>query len=532
MIRISQLKLPYDQSKEALQEKIAKTLKLNGEFSYELRRQSLDARHPDDKLFVYAVDVMVKDEKKVMRKMINHNNITLINEAPFSLPAPGSGILKERPVIVGSGPAGLFCAWYLAYAGYRPLVLERGLDVDSRTHKVEEFWKSGVLDPECNVQFGEGGAGTFSDGKLNTMVKDPHGLSREVMKRFIAAGADPAIAWQQKPHIGTDVLRGIIRSMRQEIEEMGGTFRFSSRLTALTIRNGRVEEIHINDSETLPVEVLVLALGHSARDTFRMLKQRNVSMQPKAFAVGVRIQHLQETINLSQYHSAFDPILGPASYKVTHTASSGRGVYSFCMCPGGYVVNASSEPEMLAVNGMSYHDRSGSNANSALIVSVDPSDFEHPDDPLSGIEFQRKLEKAAFIAGKGSVPVQRFADFEAGRISSGFGKIRPAIKGSWDMADLGTVLPLFIRDSLTEGIHAFSGKIAGFDDGDALLCGVESRTSSPLRIPRNQEFMASAEGIYPCGEGAGYAGGITSAAMDGIRTACAVISKYKGIFCS
>ena len=527
MIRISQLKLPYDHTEEALYEKIAKTLKVSGEFSYELRRQSLDARHPDDKLFVYTVDVLVKDEKRLMRKVVNNKNIMLTNDAPFHLPAPGNEILNESPVIVGSGPAGLFCAWYLASAGYRPVILERGADVDSRARKVESFWKTGTLDPECNVQFGEGGAGTFSDGKLNTMVKDPHGLGREVMKRFIAAGADPAIAYQQKPHLGTDVLRGIIRNLRREIEEMGGTFRFSSKLTDVMIRNGKIAEIQINDLETLPAHALVLAVGHSARDTFRMLKKRNIEMKPKSFAVGVRIQHLQETINLSQYHSVDDPILGPASYKVTHTAASGRGVYSFCMCPGGYVVNASSEEGMLAVNGMSYHDRGGKNANSALIVTVNPGDFENPEDPLSGIEFQRNLERAAFLAGKGNIPVQRFADFEEGRVTDRFGKILPAMKGEWTMADLGTVLPFFIRDPLQEGIHSFSERIAGFDDGDALLCGVESRTSSPLRILRNNDLMSSTEGLYPCGEGAGYAGGITSAAMDGIRTACAVISKYK-----
>ena len=526
MIRISQLKLPYDHTEQELRDKIAGSLRWKGEFDYELRRQSLDARHPDEKLFVYTVDISVRDEKSVMRKLVNNNNIMLTNDVPFTLPSPGPEKLTESPVIIGSGPAGLFCAWYLAYAGYRPLILERGMDVDHRTAAVEGFWNGADLDPEGNVQVGEGGAGTFSDGKLNTLVKDPKGLGREVMKRFIAAGADPAIAYQQKPHVGTDVLRTVVKNLRLQIEEMGGSFCFSSKLTDLKIKNGRIEGIVVNDSENISVSVLVLAPGHSARDTFAMLKKRNVPMSPKAFAAGIRIQHLQDTIDLSRYHTIKDPILGPASYKVTHTSSSGRGVYSFCMCPGGYVVNASSEEGMLAVNGMSYSDRGSENANSALIVSVTPQDFENPSDPLSGIEFQRILERGAFRAAKGSIPVQRFEDFERNRCSTAFGRVRPVTKGDCSMADLTKILPGFITESLKEGIHAFNKSIKGFDDGDALLCGVESRTSSPLRIIRDESGESAIGGLFPCGEGAGYAGGITSAAMDGIRTACAVIRKY------
>lgn len=314
------------------------------------------------------------------------------NERHYSFPKPGDQPLETRPVIVGSGPAGLFCAWYLARAGYRPLVLERGEEADKRMETVNRFWKNGVLDPESNVQFGEGGAGTFSDGKLNTLVKDSSGRNREVLKRFTEAGADPEILYQQKPHLGTDVLVNIVQTMRRQIEEMGGTFRFRSKVTDLYTENGKLKAVEINHTEQVPAQVCVLAVGHSARDTFFMLKDRGLAMEPKAFAVGLRIEHPQSMINQDLYGEPENKILGSASYKVTHTCENGRGVYSFCMCPGGYVVNASSEQGLLAVNGMSYQARDGENANSALIVTVTPEDFPE-EGALGGIAFQRDLEK-------------------------------------------------------------------------------------------------------------------------------------------
>ena len=375
MIRITQLKLPVDHRQEQLRKKIARILKCGEDtFSYEIVRQSLDARHKDDKKFVYTVDVSTLAEKKMLRKN-RDKNVTFFEKKEYCFPEPGEEVLKNPPVVVGSGPAGLFCAWYLARAGYRPLVLERGQEAQKRKETVDRFWKDGILDPESNVQFGEGGAGTFSDGKLNTLVKDPNGRNHEVLKRFVEAGAPQEIVFQQKPHLGTDVLIGIVETMRHQIEEMGGAFRFESKVTDLCMEKGRLCAVEINDKEKIPAEVCVLALGHSARDTFSMIHRRGIFMQPKSFAVGLRIEHPQKMINMDLYGEEENEALGAASYKVTHTCENGRGVYSFCMCPGGYVVNASSEEGMLAVNGMSYQARDSKNANSALIVTVSPEDF-------------------------------------------------------------------------------------------------------------------------------------------------------------
>ena len=430
------------------------------------------------------------------------------------------------PVIVGSGPAGLFCAWYLARAGYRPLVLERGQEAQKRKETVDRFWKDGVLDPDSNVQFGEGGAGTFSDGKLNTLVKDPNGRNHEVLKRFVEAGASEEIVYQQKPHLGTDVLIGIVETMRHQIEEMGGSFRFETKVTDLCIENGHLTAVEVNNEEKIPADACVLALGHSARDTFDMLHRRGVYMEPKSFAVGLRMEHPQKMINYDLYGEEENEFLGAASYKVTHTCENGRGVYSFCMCPGGYVVNASSEQGMLAVNGMSYQARDSKNANSALIVTVTPEDFPE-EGPLGGIAFQRNLEKRAWEIGKGKIPVQLFGDYKLHQKSSAFGEIEPQMKGAHVFADVRSILPKEIGDSIEEGVLAFGKKLKGFDRNDAILSGVESRTSSPVRIVRNREGYSNIEGIYPCGEGAGYAGGITSAAMDGIKTAEFICEKFR-----
>ena len=526
MIRITQLKLPVGHKPEQLKKKIAKTLRCGEDtFTYEIVRQSLDARHKEEKKFVYTVDVKTAAENRIMHKAYS-NNIMLTEKKPYQFPQAGTEKLEHAPIVVGSGPAGLFCAWYLARAGYCPLVLERGQEAQKRKETVNRFWKDGVLDPESNVQFGEGGAGTFSDGKLNTLVKDPNGRNHEVLKRFVGAGAPEEIVYQQKPHLGTDVLIGIVETLRHQIEEMGGSFRFETKMTDLRIENGHLAAVEVNGDETIPAEVCVLAPGHSARDTFAMLHKRNIYMEAKSFAVGLRMEHPQKMINYDLYGEEDNEFLGAASYKVTHTCENGRGVYSFCMCPGGYVVNASSEPGMLAVNGMSYQARDSKNANSALIVTVSPDDFPE-EGPMGGIAFQRNLEKAAWELGKGKIPVQLFGDFKAHQTSTAFGEIQPQMKGEYVLADVRSVLPKMIGDSIEEGVLAFGKKLRGFDREDAILSGVESRTSSPVRIVRNREGLSNIEGIYPCGEGAGYAGGITSAAMDGIKAAEFICEKFR-----
>lgn len=536
MIRITQLKLSVNHTEVQLHKKIARTLKCpEGSFSYEIIRQSLDARHKEDKKFVYTVDVVVPNEKQILKK-VHNKNIMSTEKKEYQFPKPGSTRLVHPPVIVGSGPAGLFCAWYLAKAGYRPLVLERGEQASRRKETVDRFWKNGVLNPDSNVQFGEGGAGTFSDGKLNTLVKDPNGRNHEVLKRFVQAGAPQEIVYQQKPHLGTDVLIGIVETLRHQIEEMGGSFRFEAKMTDLLFEEGHLKEVEVNDQEKIPAEVCVLALGHSARDTFEMLNRRGVYMEPKPFAVGLRVEHPQSMINMDLYGEEENEFLGAASYKVTHTCENGRGVYSFCMCPGGYVVNASSEPGRLAVNGMSYSGRDGKNANSAIIVAVTPADYGS-DHPLAGIEFQRGLEQRAYELCDGKLPVQRYGDFREkvtgehpaetdGVQRSGPKALEPQCKGAYEWADLTGILPAECNRAFVEGMDSFDRQIHGFASPGTILTGVESRTSSPVRIERDEELQSAIRGCYPCGEGAGYAGGITSAAMDGIRVAEQIASQF------
>lgn len=484
----------------------------------------MDARKKPELFFVYELEAEVASERTVLKKLHSPSVQAAPSEA-YRFPEPGEETMKHRPVIVGSGPAGLFCSYLLACRGYRPILLERGASVEERTEKVAHFWKTGQLDLKTNVSFGEGGAGTFSDGKLNTLVKDKMLRNRKVLEIFAQHGAPAEILYHQKPHIGTDVLKQVIVNMRRSILEHGGDVRFGSCLTELSVKEGCLKGIWINDTEYLDCETLVLASGHSARDTFSMLG-KHLRMEPKSFAVGVRIEHPQEMINLSQYGTASHPVLGAASYKLTHQAQNGRGVYSFCMCPGGYVVNASSEEGGLAVNGMSYHARDGRNANSALIVTVTPEDF--PDKTfMGGVAFQRLLEQAAFRQGGGRIPLQLFGDFKEGRVSDGFGAVTPCTKGAWQFADLNQVLPGQISQALCEAIDAFERKIHGFAREDAILLGVESRTSSPLRMVRDEQGQSSVRGLYPCGEGAGYAGGITSAAMDGIRAAEWIAGRFR-----
>ena len=524
MIQISQLKLPIAHSPEDLERKIAKLLRTAPEdFSWEIARQSLDARHKNDKPFVYTIEVRSSDERKIVKR-VNNKNIMLTKGEKYRFPDTGSTPMHTRPVIIGTGPAGLFCGWYLARAGFSPLLLERGECASVRTETVRSFWKNGILDPDSNVQFGEGGAGTFSDGKLNTLVKDPCGRNKEVLLRFTEAGAPKTILYQNKPHLGTDLLVSIVQELRRQIIAMGGEVRFSSKVTNLSPVTDGVE-VTVNREEKIRTQACVLAIGHSARDTFRMLYENHIPMLAKSFAVGIRMEHPQELINMALYGEPENRILGPAAYKVTHTCANGRGVYSFCMCPGGYVVNASSEPGHLAINGMSYHERDSRNANSALIVTVTPEDF--PDEGvLGGVAFQRRLEKAAWEAGEGKIPVQLYKDFHDGRESTGPGSVSPCICSSYIYGNVRSLFPTVIGDSVDEGILAFDTKIHGFAMDDALISGIESRTSSPVRILRDPVTLQSLQGLYPCGEGAGYAGGITSAAMDGIRIAEAIAREY------
>ena len=534
MIRINQLKLPVDHGKQDLEKKAAKLLKIPQDKIKKLtiRRQSIDARKKGELLYIYAVDVQIEGNEASAVKRAKSPNILTVQEKEYQFPGQEAGAerLTERPVIIGFGPAGLFCGLMLARAGFRPVILERGADVDTRTAQVRQFWEHGILNPESNVQFGEGGAGTFSDGKLNTLVKDVSGRNKEVLKIFTEAGADESILYSSKPHVGTDVLSQVVRRLREEIISLGGEVRFLTKAVDLVLRDGEVKAVKTEHprrgEELLPAEAVVLAVGHSARDTFETLFQKGISMEAKAFAVGFRIQHPQKQINLSQYGMENPGRLGAAPYKVTHQTSNGRGVYSFCMCPGGYVVNASSEPGRLAVNGMSNHAREGVNANSALIVTVTPEDFPEMT-AMGGIAFQRHLEELAYRAGDGRIPVQLYGDFREKQRSRQFGDVKPAFCGKTAFADLNQVLPEALCCSMKEGIEAFGGMIKGFNRYDAILAGVESRTSSPLRIGRGETMESSVKGLYPCGEGAGYAGGITSAAMDGIKTAEAIARRFK-----
>lgn len=522
MLRISQLKLPVTHTQEQLEKKLLKMLRISRKDlgHYYIRKRSLDARKKPELYYVYSIDVEIKNEERVLKSM--KGKVQKVSSRPYSVPEHGTERLSDRPVIIGSGPAGLFCAYLLAREGYRPLIIERGAPVRERRKDVEKFWETGVLDPSSNVQFGEGGAGTFSDGKLNTLVKDPAGRNRFVLETFVKFGAPEDILWEQKPHIGTDILIDVVETMRREIEKMGGEFRFHSQVTDL-IPEEKV--LIINDEEKIRAGAAVLAIGHSARDTFYMLCERGFDMEAKAFAAGVRVEHPQRLIDENMYGRDNRGNLPAASYKLTEKLDNGRGVYTFCMCPGGYVVNASSEPGCLAVNGMSYHGRAGENANSAVIVTVTPQDYG-TDHPLSGVEFQRELERRAWEEGSGCVPVQRFEDFCANKKTVELGCIKPNIKGHYRLGNVRKIFPEELSLSIQEGIGAMDHKIRGFADKDVLLSGVESRTSSPVRINRDESFRSNIPWVYPCGEGAGYAGGITSAAMDGVKVAEALVRKF------
>lgn len=535
MIRINQLKGGADASGTELRKKAASLLKITESEieSFRIVKQSIDARRKPDIVFSYVVELNLAGkesrEEKLVKKLKNPN-ISMAQRKEYVFPAAGEKKLVQRPVIVGMGPAGLFCGYLLAKHGYKPLILERGRDVDARTRDVERFWESGALDIRSNVQFGEGGAGTFSDGKLNTLVKDVDGRSGYVMQTFVEHGASEKILYDYKPHIGTDVLREVVKSMRQEIIRMGGEVRFETRVSDFIFEENRVCGVLLENGERIMTSLCVLAIGHSARDTFERLYALHVPMEAKSFAVGFRVEHPQEMINESQYGKKDAGALGAAPYKVTAKTSTGRGVYSFCMCPGGYVVNASSEEGRLCVNGMSYSGRDSVNANSAIIVAVTPKDFgsEHP---LAGVEFQRRLEERAYMAGNGKIPMQRYGSFKAAvageeEVEIRWEELMPLTKGAFSEADLTGILPEECNIAFVEGVEHFGRIIKGFNRPDAVLLGVESRTSSPLRIHREQGLQSVIRGLYPCGEGAGYAGGITSAAMDGMRIAEEIAKEY------
>src|SRR5574344_673438 len=521
MIRIRQLKV--DINNNDIKDNINQRLCINNNdiLSYEIKKQSIDSRRKPNIYYIYEVDVKVNNEEKILRYN-KDKDILVAPKEIYEFKITGNKVLNNRPIIVGSGPAGLYAAYLLAEHNYNPLIIERGEDVDNRCKKVEEFWNNNKLDINSNVQFGEGGAGTFSDGKLNTMVKDKEYRGKKVFETFVSCGAPKEIMYLNKPHIGTDILRTVVKNMRNKIISMGGEFRYNTTLTDINIVNNKIKSIVVNNSETINTDVLVLAIGHSARDTFEMLYNKKIYMEPKPFALGIRISHSQEMINKSQYGSNE---LGPASYKLTHTCKNGRGVYTFCMCPGGYVVNSSSEQNMLSINGMSNYKRDTSNANSAIIVTITPDDFGH--NPLDGIYFQQELERKAFDIGNGKIPVQLYKDFKLNKISTSFKSVKPIFKGDYTFANINQIFPNYINKSLIEGIDSFRTKIRNYNMDDAIIAAVESRTSSPIRIVRDELGQSSIQGIYPCGEGAGYSGGITSSAMDGIKVSLNIAKKYK-----
>ena len=526
MIRVQDLSLTLKEDESVLKNKIAKKLRI-GEADiqqYRIFKKAIDARKKQDIKIVYTVDVETKKEKELLKKFPNLKTPDL----NYYYPEVGDKVLKHRPVIVGSGPCGMFAALILAQMGYKPIVIERGKAVDARVQDIEAFWKEGKFSPISNVQFGEGGAGTFSDGKLTTQIKNVR--CHKVLEELARFGGPEEIRYKNKPHIGTDVLRDVVKNIRHEIERLGGSYRFETKLTALRIEEGELKAVQVNDNEWIETEVCVLALGHSARDTFKMLYEHSVNMVQKPFAMGMRIEHLQDWINSSQYGDTHkdDPKLGAAEYKLVHHASNGRAVYTFCMCPGGYVVASASEEGMVVTNGMSEYARDAVNANSAVLVNISPEDFgsEHP---LAGVELQRKLEVLAYELGNKTykAPLQRVGDFIEGKITTELGVVKPTYEPGVVFSNLREAIPTFMGEAIVEALGVFGKKIKNFDHPDAILTGFETRSSSPIRIRRDEAYECNIKGIYPAGEGAGYAGGITSAGVDGIEVAEAIIQVYK-----
>ena len=540
MLRITELRLPLEHAEPALEQAILRKLDIpkTSLIDFSVFKRSYDARKKNAMLFVYSVDVTVRDEAAVLKKLRGDASVKTSPDTQYHFVghAPNATSSAPRPVVVGFGPCGIFAALILAQMGLRPIVLERGKQVRERTRDTWGLWRKRTLNPESNVQFGEGGAGTFSDGKLYSQIKDPRYLGRKVMSEFVKAGAPPEIMYVSKPHVGTFRLVGVVEKMREEIISLGGEVRFQHRLADVLIENGvlrgiTVLDVQNNIASELRTDHLVLAVGHSARDTVEMLHERGVYMEAKPFSIGFRIEHPQSLIDRARLGpNAGNPLLGAADYKLVHHAANGRSVYSFCMCPGGTVVAATSEENRVVTNGMSQYSRNERNANAGIVVGIDPNDY--PGGPLAGIAFQRHWESLAFRTGGGTyeAPGQLVGDFLAGRASTAFGDVEPSYKPGVHLSDLSSSLPDYAIAAIREAIPAFDKQIRGYAMHDAVLTGVETRTSSPIRITRDRDFQSvNVRGLYPAGEGAAYAGGILSAGVDGIKVAEAVGRSLLGI---
>ena len=536
MLRLTEIKLPLDHEEQALAQAIRARLALAADepLEFAIFRRGVDARKKSAIAFIYTVDVRTQRDAELLAAHAADPHVMATPDTRYrfvdsgeSVPARRVQPLPRRPIVIGTGPCGILAALILAQMGLRPLILERGKAVRERTRDTWGFWRQSRLDPESNVQFGEGGAGTFSDGKLYSQIKDPHHYGRKVLTEFVKAGAPEEILFVSKPHIGTFRLVKMVEHMRASIEALGGEFRFSSKVTDLHVEDGQMRGVVLASGEQLEAGHVILAIGHSARDTFEMLHARGIYVEAKPFSIGCRIEHPQGLIDRARYGpSAGHPLLGAADYKLVHHAANGRSVYSFCMCPGGTVVAAASEPGRVVTNGMSQYSRDERNANSAIVVGITPADY--PGGPLAGIAFQRHWEERAFALGGSNydAPAQLVGDFLGGRASTGLGTVVPSYKPGVQLCDLAETLPDFALAAMREALPAFARQIRGFDQHDAILTAIETRTSSPIRIKRNDDDLQSlnTRGLYPAGEGAGYAGGILSAAVDGIRVAEAVAS--------
>ena len=530
MIRITELRLPIEHAPEELEAAILKRLGISSKdlVDFIVFKRSYDARKNIALAFIYTIDVSVKNEEAILTKFGHDQHVRPSPDTSYHFVTQANSQsdnpLSERPVVIGFGPCGIFAALVLAQMGFKPIVLERGKQVRERTQDTWGLWRKNVLNPESNVQFGEGGAGTFSDGKLYSQIKDPKFYGRKVIQEFIKAGAPEEIAYVAKPHIGTFRLVGVVEKMRQEIISLGGEVRFQQKVTGFEIKDGEMAGIHLESGEKLAARHVIIALGHSARDTFKALHEAGVYIEPKPFSVGFRIEHPQSLIDRARLGPhAGNPLIGAADYKLVHHAKNGRAVYSFCMCPGGTVVAATSEENRVVTNGMSQYSRNERNANAGIVVNVDPEDYGgSAENPLAGIDFQRVLESKAFELGGRNyeAPGQLVGDFIAGQTSTEFGKVIPSYKPGVHLTDLAQALPDFVIEAMREALPAFEKKIKGFAMHDAVLTGVETRTSSPLRITRGNNYQSlNVKGLYPAGEGAGYAGGILSAGVDGIKVA-------------